>query len=222
MTASVTIEDDIATITMDDGKANAISHTMLDALNAALDEAETGAKAVVLAGRDGLFCGGFDLKVMQGATGEEVAALVNRGGALAHRLYGLRLPLVAAVTGHGIAMGAFILMACDTRIGPQSGAKFGMNETAIGMVIPMFAQVLAEERLALRHRTAAFIQAKIYESEEAVAAGYLDSMVPAGEVLSAAKAHAAAMAAMPTGSYAGNKLQIRGPALERMKASLAE
>lgn len=218
---AVTLEHkgDIALITMDDGKANAISHAVLDGLNTALDDAKD-ARAVVLAGREGVFSGGFDLSVMR--SGDMVAAmqLVQRGGVLAHRLYGLSKPLVAAATGHGIAMGAFILMACDTRIGPAAPAKFGMNETAIGMVVPMFAQVLAEERLVLSHRTKAFIQATIYDSEGAREAGYLDALEPPEHLVEAALNEAETLAAYPTSAYAGNKAQIRQTALDRMQKSL--
>ena len=41
MTATVRTENDISVVTMDDGKANAISLDMLEAVNACLDEAES-------------------------------------------------------------------------------------------------------------------------------------------------------------------------------------
>ena len=52
---------DVALITMDDAKKNAITPEALTGLNAAPDEAESDAKAVVLAGRPGSFCAGFDI-----------------------------------------------------------------------------------------------------------------------------------------------------------------
>ncbi|MEM1229856.1 MAG: crotonase/enoyl-CoA hydratase family protein [Pseudomonadota bacterium] len=219
MTATLTHTGDIAVITMDDGKANAVSYAMIDSLNSALDESEA-ARAVVLAGRPGVFSGGFDLSVMKAGDMAAVTELVKRGGILAHRLYGLKKPLIAAATGHGIAMGAFMLMASDTRIGPEASAKYGMNETAIGMVIPMFAQVLAEERLSLRHRTGAFIQATIYDSQGAVDAGYLDRLVAQDAVVAKAVEEAEQLAQYPTDAYAGNKLTIRANALARMAQAL--
>ena len=66
MTAPATIEirDEIAIVTMDDGKANAINPPMLEALNACLDQAENEAKVLIITGREGRFSGGFDLKLM--------------------------------------------------------------------------------------------------------------------------------------------------------------
>ena len=78
-------ERDVAVITLDDGKANALSFGMLDAIGAALDEAESSAKAIAIIGRDGKFCAGFDLSVM---TGDPAGAikLLSTGGDLALRL----------------------------------------------------------------------------------------------------------------------------------------
>ena len=63
--AKVEIEDDIATITLDDGKANALGFTMIEHINKALDEAEACADVIVLRGREGVMTAGFDLKVMR-------------------------------------------------------------------------------------------------------------------------------------------------------------
>ena len=141
MSATIEITNDIALIRMDDGKANAINFEMVAALNAALDEAEAGAKAIVLAGREGRFSGGFDLNVFASLGGDGVYKLLDAGAELLLRLYGGPLPVVAACTGHAIAMGVFILNACDTRVGTAGAYKIGANEAITGMNLPIFANV---------------------------------------------------------------------------------
>ena len=69
MTATVKTENGISIVTMDDGKANAISLTMLEAVNACLDEAEKDGEVLVLTGRPDRFSAGFDLKFMASASG---------------------------------------------------------------------------------------------------------------------------------------------------------
>ena len=64
------IIDDIAIVTMDDGKANAFGPNMIAAVNASLDRAADDARAVLLTGRPGLFSGGFDLKVIRSGDAE--------------------------------------------------------------------------------------------------------------------------------------------------------
>jgi enoyl-CoA hydratase len=174
---SCVIDDDgIARITIDDGKANAISHAVLADVNQALDRAQAGARAVVLSGRPGRFSAGFDLSVMQ--EGPESARELVRGGAeLALRFYELPLPVVMACTGHALAMGAILLLAGDVRVGADGDFKIGMNEVAIGMHVPVFAVELARDRLTRRQFTPAVSHATIYSPAGAAGAGYLDEVV---------------------------------------------
>lgn len=211
MTATIKIENDIALITMDDGKANAISPAMIASLNAALDTAEKEAKAVVLMGRPDRFSAGFDLKVIMGAAPEDVRALVNGGGALALRLFTLPMPVVAACTGHGIAMGCFLLLASDKRFGVPGPYKIGANETQIGMTLPVFALELCKARLNPQYMTESVINGTLFDPEEAVKAGYLDKVVPADQLLAEAMAEATRLAALPGGALAGNKRILRKP-----------
>ena len=113
--------DDVAAITMDDGKANAVSHGFIDNLTEGLDRAETEAKALVIFGRSGVFSAGFDLKEI-GKGQAESKALVDRGAALLFRLFTYPLPVVAASAGHAIAAGALLMLASDTRIGVAGDA----------------------------------------------------------------------------------------------------
>ena len=106
MSVTLTIENDVALITMDDGKKNAVTQAVLADLESALDTTEVDAKAVVLAGRPGSFCAGFDLATMTGGDRQAARALGSRGGALAVRLYSFPKPLVAACTGHAFTIGA--------------------------------------------------------------------------------------------------------------------
>ena len=165
-----------AFLRIDDGKANAVGHSFLDDVNAGLDRAESEAKAVILRGRDGMFSAGFDLKEFQKGP-EETIALVRRGFELLHRLYSYPLPLVAACSGHGVAMGAFILLASDSRLGVKGDFRITLPETAIGMDLPPLLMALTTSRVSSRHLTRAAIQAEVYTPEAAIDAGFLDEVV---------------------------------------------
>jgi enoyl-CoA hydratase len=220
MPATIQITDDIAFIRMDDGKANAINFAMLDALNAALDQAEAEAKAIVIAGRAGRFSGGFDLGAFATLGPDGVYKLLDGGAELLLRLYGGPLPVVAACTGHAIAMGTFILHACDTRVGAAGAFKIGANEAVTGMNLPIFALELSRDRLSPRHLTRATVQGFIYDPAGAVEAGYLDMAVAPEQVEATALAVAAQLAALPGASYAWNKAALRKGTLERIRASI--
>ena len=218
--ASVEITDGIALIRMDDGKANAINFDMIAALNTALDAAQAEAKAIVLAGRNGRFSGGFDLNAFASLGADGVYKLLDAGAELLLRLYGGPLPIVAACTGHAIAMGTFILHACDTRVGASGEYKIGANEAITGMNLPIFALELSRDRLSPTHLTRATVQGFIYDPAGAVEAGYLDMTVPLEKVEATAIGIATQLSALPAASYAWNKAAIRKGTLDRIKASI--
>ncbi|MET0729302.1 MAG: crotonase/enoyl-CoA hydratase family protein [Acidimicrobiales bacterium] len=214
-----TIEDGLAVLRLDDGKVNVVSHRLIELLHAGLDRALEEAKAVAVIGREGKLSAGFDLTEMTAGI-ERTRALVGAGGRLLMRLYGHPQPVVVAVTGHALAAGALLVLACDTRIGSDGPAKIGLNETAIGMGLPYYATELAEARLSPAHLTRSAVQAEIYDPAGAVEAGYLDRLVPAAECEAAAIAEARRLGQLRTGAYSHTKLALRQAMIDRVLAGL--
>ena len=217
---SYELRESVALLGFDDGKANVIGPAAQAALHAALDRAEKEARALVLAGRPGRFSAGVDLGVMR-AGGAEVARMVRGGAELAARLYAFPLPVVAAVTGHALAMGAVLLLVADERIGASGDFKIGLNETAIGMTLPDFALILTRERLAPTHLTRATLNAEIFGPDGAVEAGFLDRVVPAAELPQEAFARASALAALDLSAHCATKRRLREVALAALRESLS-
>ncbi len=214
--------DAVAIITIDDGKANVVGPDFLDAINSALDRAEKEqAGAVILRGRAGMFSAGFDLGEFKKGP-EAGLSMVTRGMQLLIRLYGFPLPLIAACTGHGIAMGAFIIMACDSRIGTRGDYRITLPETAIGMELPHTLLELTASRIAPQFMTRAAIQAEVFTPDQSIAAGFLDEVVAADELDARAFAVAAQLAELPQSAYAANKLFVRNKALAAMTEGLEQ
>lgn len=215
-----TLESNVALIRFDDGKANVISPAFSTALNQCLDRAEAdGAGAVLLCGREGMFSAGFDLKVFQ-RSAEDGIGMVLQGIELAIRVYSFPLPVVAACTGHGIAMGAFLLLACDNRVGAQGEFQWSLPETRINMDIPTPLVALSMARLTPAYATRAVIQAEIFGPELALEAGFLDEVVALDEVLPRAREIAEQLAQLPTSHYGKNKLSARVSTLATMREEL--
>lgn len=212
-------ENDIAILTMDDGRANALGHAMIDAINAALDEAEGKAKAVLIAGREKRFCAGFDLDVM-GSGPENVRKLVTAGAELLLKLYEYPLPVVMACTGHALAAGGLLLLAGDSRVGTEGDFRIGLPEVAIGMTMPVFGIELARDRLARHRFTEAVTQARIYGPADAVTVGYLDEAVPAAALMETAKARAAALATLQQPAFGNTKRKERQSTITLIRSTL--
>ena len=220
---SVERRDSVLVVHLDDGKANALSSSMIGAIGAALDQAEADDSigAVVLHGREGKFCAGFDLSVMRGGDISAMANLVCDGGELVSRLYGSSIPVVAACTGHALAAGALLLLGCDVRIGADVDCKIGLNEVAIGMVLPDWAFNIAIERLSRRHLQLAVATARITDARGAVDVGYLDEVAPVDAVLDVAVARATELATLNGRAYAGTVRALRGELLAEMATQIA-
>ena len=226
MTNALTSErrDRVLVLHIDDGKANALSFDLIDALLEALRSAEEDDDigAVVLHGRPGRFSAGFDLGVMMDGDLNAIVRLVAAGGELVRTLYGCSVPVVAASTGHALAAGALMLLGCDVRIGSDEPAKVGLNEVAIKMVLPDWALTIAEARLSKRHMQRAIVNARVTTPTDAIGVGFLDEVVAADDVLDRAVDTAAALAAeLDPKAYAGTIRAFRGTTLETMDAQVA-
>ena len=144
---SYTFADGISTIALDDGKANVMSNQMISELNQALDQAEANGGVVIITGREKMLSGGFDLGVFKAGDAEATYTMLSGGAHLAKRLLGFPLPTICACSGHAIAMGVFLLLSTDYRIGIEGDSKFAANEVAIGMTVPHFAIETLRQRL---------------------------------------------------------------------------
>ncbi len=210
------LADGIATIAMDDGKANALSVAMLSELSAAFDRAEADGAVVVLTGRERTFSGGFDLRTEPAGW----PAMVTAGARLAERILSFPQPVVAACTGNAVAMGGFLLLACDVRIGAAGDFKLGLNEVAIGLTVPWFGIALAEHRLARPYADRCLVTGALLDPQEACAAGFLDRLVASAALDEEARAAAGALAAVDRSAHAATKLRIRERVLAGVRAGV--
>ena len=211
--------DSIATITMDDGKVNALSLQMFSELNAAFDRAKADGAVVVFTGREGKFSAGFDLGEL-GAGGPDAAALLRSGFELAERILSFATPVVIACNGHAIAMGVFLLLSGDYRIGVDGPYKINANEVALGMTMPRTAVEICRQRLAPAHFNRAIILAEPYSPADAVGAGFLDRVVEASELQEIARNTATQLAKLNMAAHAASKLRARESALKAIHAAI--
>ncbi len=217
---SYDLSDSIATIVMDDGRANALSLDMLRAIDAAFERARSdGAAVVVLAGREGRFSGGFDLATLRGG-GPDALTMLRGGFELAEKILSFPRPVVIACTGHAIAMGVFLLLSGDYRIGAAGDFKIHANEVAIGLPMPRAGVEICRQRLAPAHFNRAVILAEPYSPADAVAAGFLDRVVPPPDVLGTAQSMATQFAALNMPAHATSKLRARDSALKALRAAI--
>jgi enoyl-CoA hydratase/carnithine racemase len=214
-----TLDDGVATISLDDGKVNALSIETLRALHGALEQAERDGAVTIVRGRAGYLSAGFDLKVF-GEGMEQVLEMLTLGATLAERLLSFPTPVVLACSGHAVAAGSFLALSADTRIGADGPFQIGLNEVKIGLTVPWFAIELARHRLTPPHYDAAVTSARMYGPQEAITAGFLDRVVPAEQLDDAALDAARALAQLDMRAHAASKLRARADLLSRLRAAI--
>ncbi|MDH5538424.1 MAG: crotonase/enoyl-CoA hydratase family protein [Rhizobacter sp.] len=214
------LEDGIATITIDDGKANVMSVAMLGAIADALQRAETDRAIVVVQGRPGMFSAGFDLTVFK-RDKRELFEMLKAGAELTERMLSFPHPIVVVCTGHAIAMGAFMLLCADVRIGSDADAKVQANEVQIGLTLPHFAVEVCRQRLAPAHFNLAAGTAAPYSQQQAVAAGFLDEVSAPVKLADALERRIAHLRSLNADAFAATKLRSRGPGLVALRSAIA-
>jgi enoyl-CoA hydratase len=209
----------IATITLDDGKVNVMSVAMQEEIHAALDRATADKAVVLLSGRAGVFSAGFDLKALRSG-GKDAATMVRGGFELAERILSFPLPVVMACTGHAIAMGAFLLLSGDYRVGAEGAYKVTANEVAIGLTLPRAAVEILRQRLTPSCFNRAVVLAEVFSPANAVEAGFFDTVVEGSRVLEAAFGVAGMAATLDLKAHAASKLRAREATLKAIRTAI--
>lgn len=213
------LDEGVAVIGMDDGKANALSSDMLAELHGSFDRAEADDAAVVLAGREGRFSAGFHLPTLR-AGGEDAERMLRSAFDLAVRMLTFPRPVVVACTGHAYAMGSFLLPAADHRVGAAGPYTITANEVLLGIVMPRSAIELCRYRISAVHLHRVLAMAEAFTPERAVDVGFLDEVVPASDVLSVALAQARRTLEFDPKAYAVTKARLQEGMLPRLRACI--
>jgi len=209
-------------------KRNAISAAMIADLLAVLKDVESGSERVaILTGAGKAFCAGMDLdalKSLASQSPEQNLADARRTAGFFRRLWSFPKPLIAAVNGAALAGGCGIATLCDfTLAAPE--AKFGYTEVRVGF-IPALVSMFLERQVGEKLSRDLFLTGRILDAAEAKAAGLVTRVVPAEQLLDAARELAATLIGNSPGSLLATKrLLVRASEAEidrRIELAVAE
>ncbi len=220
MAVQLVAQGDVAVITMDDGRANAMNPTFLGELNGCLDQS-SGAAAILIAGRAGNFSGGLDLKLLPTLSSEGRREAVELFTTVMMRIWEFPRPTVAAVTGHALAGGAILALTADIRYFLAGGYRFGLIEVPMGVPLPGFAIEMASSVVSGVTLTELVAHGRTYTSDETFAAGIAQATYPAERLLEAGLERASQLAKLPGDAYASTKARMRADSLRRARAAVA-
>ena len=219
--ATLTSEDDISIITLDDGKANVFSPKMIQDVNECLDKVPTESGALIITGREGMFSAGFDLKIISAGNVQATMDMSLSGFKLLSRVFSFPRPVLAACSGHGIALGTFLLCCCDYRVGVKGDFMIGANEMRTNMVIPIPILELINHRVSSSHKYRAILGAEMYSIENGIGAGLIDEVVDAENLMETAMLKAKDLATMGHPSYTLTKELLIRETLKKINDAIS-
>ena len=220
--ATLTQHDDVSIITLDDGKANVFSANMSNTINALLDEVPDDKGSLLFTGRPGLFSAGFDLKTISGGDPKAALEMTTAGFKLLSRIYSFPRPVIAASSGHAIALGAFLLCCADYRLGAAGNFIVQANETRNGMAIPTPILEISKSRILKNHWYRAILNAEAYPISDSIDAWYLDEVVDPEELMSKSLEVAKDLATLSHPHYKLTKDLDQQAVLKRINDSIEE
>ena len=216
---SIEDRDGVAVVTADRPPVNAMNVEFLHAVAGALDEVAADVpRAVVLAGRPGVFSAGADLKAVPGygpAEQREMVVGINR---MALTAYALPCPVVTAVTGHAIAGGMVLALCGDHRVASDAG-RYGLTEVRVGVAYPQAAIGVVRAELSASAARLLALGNRLVDAAECLRLGAFDEVVAVDAVLPRALEVGAELAALPADVYARTKRELRAETIERLRAA---
>ena len=213
------LQDQVATIRIDDGKRNALSPQVLREIYQALDRAESDRAIVIMTGRESVFSAGFDLHVMKRG-GMNALRMLRAGYALTARVIAYPYPVIAACNGHALAMGVFLMLSADYVIGSHGDFKIAANEVAIGLTMPRVAAAMLRHRLNPAAFQRAVTLSQYFDVDSALSAGFFDELVDPVDLIPKAEACAEKYKELDLQAHAATKRRIRAKPNRKIRFSI--
>jgi enoyl-CoA hydratase/carnithine racemase len=190
-------------------KKNALTLAMYDAMAAAIEEADTadGVRCVLIAGAPDVFCAGNDLN--------DFVTMARSGGLgtpiirFLHALARCRKPLVAAVGGAAVGVGATMLLHCDQVIATDSAVLL-TPFVSLGLLPEAGSSLIAPRLMGHARAFSLLVMGKPLSAAEAKDAGIVNAVVPPGELEAHALNVAREIAALPPESVLAARALMRG------------
>lgn len=193
-TIDLEVDEGIATITLDrEDRLNAFTQVMLEELVHAFDriDRDDDARCVIVTGRGRAFCAGADLgegkdSFARGTDAFRMPEDADGGGILAQRILDSATPVIAAINGPAVGIGATLTLPMDIRLAAE-GARIGFVFSKRGLVLETAASFLLPRLVGISQACEWTFTGRIFDADEALEAGLVRSVHPPGELLAAAR-----------------------------------
>jgi enoyl-CoA hydratase/carnithine racemase len=202
-------QDSIGHIVLDRPPANSYDKAFMEELDAAIAEVgrDDAVKAIVVrSASERFFSAGADVSVFAKSNLDAQNAFVVCANEAIGKFESTPKVVVAAINGHCLGGGLEIALCCDFRVAAEGGYKIGLPEVTLGL-LPGTGGTQRLPRLIGRQKALdLMLRGTTLSPQDALAAGIVDEVVPAAELLDRALDRARAYASGPT--YAVGQIKL--------------
>jgi enoyl-CoA hydratase/carnithine racemase len=212
--------DDVLELRLARPPANALDPALVRSLREAVQRAPaTGARAIVLSGRPGLFSAGLDVPALLALDGAAMRAFWGEFNGLMAAIGRSPLPIAAAIGGHSPAGGAVLALFCDWRVMARGPYRIGLNEVQVGLSVPWVIQFALRRLLGAHRAERLLVAGAMIESEEAHRVGFVDELADPEAVVARAIEWCRAHLALPPEAMAETRRLARADLHDALDAA---
>jgi enoyl-CoA hydratase/carnithine racemase len=203
----------LAALTLNNGATNAISPELVDELSTIVGKIPDEADGLLLCGGEKFFSMGFDLPALMKLDRTGMSGFLNSFHDVILALYTTPIPSAAVLTGHAVAGGNILAIACDFRFAANPERKMGVNEIKLGLPVPSLADMILRQIAGDRTATRMLYGGEFISFAEALKTGMIDELLPAEELMQYASGKIATLAALDRKAFSAIK-NNRGEAIK--------
>lgn len=184
----VTVKDKIALLTLDKGRSNAIDTEMVLELKDMIQniEKDDNVSGVILTGKGDYFTAGLNLIELFDYSEDQIKTFWEQYFALIYALTSFNKPFIAAINGHAPAAGTIFSLCCDYRVMAEGEYSIGLNEIALGVIVPDSFFQLYATCIGRQKATKYLLEGKLMRPNEALNIGLIDEVVKPEAVINTA------------------------------------
>lgn len=219
-TIKTSVKDQLAIITLNRGKSNAMNREMVIELDDMFKniEADENIRGVIITGQENFFSAGLDLIELYNYDEQQAAAFWQSFLEFTARITSFKKPLVAAINGHSPAGGCVLALACDSRVMSDGQYIIGLNEVPVGIIVPDSIFQLYAYWIGKASAARSLLEGKLFNPQEALSIGLVDEVVPSGSIMTAAERKVRKYMSYEKNTWQQSKLNIRSELIRAVSA----
>jgi enoyl-CoA hydratase/carnithine racemase len=223
-TIQVSIQDRVAVITLNRGRANAINSLMVDELQQMFQniESDSQVSGVILTGKEGFFSAGLDLIELYDYDEAQIKDFWQRFIKLTESLASFKKPFISAINGHSPAGGCVLAICSDYRVMADGKYIIGLNEVPVGLIVPENIFHLYSFWIGDAKASRYLLEGKLMNPQEALEAGLVDEVVNPNTIRTAAERQMKKYIQLNAETWQKSKMNIRKSLLTKVGSDQTE